>query len=204
MRANWKKAEEECGQLYIYIYIKRERETLTKKKQSKDLCKKYRQIRKFNVSCYSTSTHQKTVSSYFNKSTTWHRCKNSSRILYIRAFCAPHQVFFCGWTRIPPSSHRKWDTQHLEIKKRRPCVTLYIDKSTQSIHILHLNIRNLQKSFSTAQRSEEQFCWEANLPAHSTQGGARPRKGCGLILHNCSFKWLHFYRAAHIFLEQNT
>lgn len=108
----------------------------TTKNQSKDICKKCRQIIKFNASFYSASTHQKTVSSYFNitKSTAWHRCKNSSRILYIGALCAPHQVFRCGWARIAPSSHRKWDTQHLEIKEETLCYVRYRWKHTVRSH----------------------------------------------------------------------
>lgn len=35
---------------------------------------------------------------------------------------------------------------------------------SESIYVLQLN---LQEAFPTAQRSKEQFCWEANLSTHS-------------------------------------
>lgn len=71
--------------------------------------------------------------------------------------------------------------------------------STQYITILNLSIQNLQKSLSAAQRSEEQLGRQANLPAHSAQAGARPREGCGLILHHCGSKSVHVYTAENIF-----
>lgn len=72
-------------------------------------------------------------------------------------------------------------------------------KSTHDIKIVYLNIQNLQKSFSAAQRSEEQLGRQANLPTHSAQAGARPREGCSLILHRCGSKSVHVYTAENIF-----
>lgn len=78
---------------------------------------------------------------------------------------------------------RKWDTQHLGMKKR-PCITFYFPICALFI-FTHLNI-NLQKSFPTAKRSKEQFSWEAHLSTHSIHSWARPRKRSSLVLHNCN------------------
>lgn len=68
-------------------------------------------------------------------------------------------------------------------------IRLLIDRRfTTALCFLHtVHMKNLQESFSTAQRSEEQFCGEADFSANSTQTGARPRKGRSLILHTCNY-----------------
>lgn len=81
-------------------------------------------------------------------------------------------------------------------KQQDLCVKL----KARNITILNLSVRNLQKSLSAAQRSEEQLGRQANLPTHSAQGGARPRERCGLILHHCGSKSVHVYTAENIFL----
>lgn len=65
-------------------------------------------------------------------------------------------------------------------------MTMYHTSYTRARMIHVSEYLDLQKSFSTAQRSKEQFSGEANLSTHSAQAGTRPRKRSCLILHNCN------------------